>query len=472
LLVDGGFVRACKLVPTGVARGAAMTGLLLAAAAAIALLAWFAPLQRAYRRWRHQRVVTEFRKAPVRDVSGVGGAGDAAFKTETVKIGGPLKPNHRRLALRDDRLLPKPPLGPDYYRKWPRPPKPRYLTKDEARRLFSPSLRTARRDLMDLATDAAQLARYDLPVWKTEADVAAALGLSQGQFRYFSQHRHRDLASHYVAFAIPKRSGGERIIHAPKKKLKAVLRKLDRLLVSKLPVSEHAHGFVKGRSIATNARPHVGKPMIAKFDIKDCFPSLSVARVRGLLLSLGYCYPVAAALAVLMTEAPRQPVEAEGKLYHTPTGPRVCVQGAPTSPGLCNAILLRLDRRLAGLAKRRGLAYTRYADDMTFSGPATEIRRLLCSVPKIVREEGFEINAEKTRLMRPSGRQAVTGVIVNKDMGLSRAARRKLRAALHHQRLGKLDADSAARLDGKLAYLHMLNPDQAQRLRAAVPNPR
>jgi hypothetical protein len=92
-------------------------------------------------------------------------------------------------------------------------------------------------------------------------------------------------------------------------------------------------------------------------------------------------------------------------------------------------------------------------------------------VPKIVREEGFEINQAKTRLMRPSGRQAVTGVIVNKDMGLSRQARRKLRAALHRQRLGNLDADSAARLEGKLAYLHMLNPDQAQRLRVAVPNP-
>ena len=77
---------------------------------------------------------------------------------------------------------------------------------------------------------------------------------------------------------------------------------------------------------------------------------------------------MAAALAVLMTEAPRQPVAAEGKLYHVPTGPRVCVQGAPTSPGLCNAILLRLDRRLPGLARKHGFAYTRYADDLTFSG--------------------------------------------------------------------------------------------------------
>jgi RNA-directed DNA polymerase len=169
-----------------------------------------------------------------------------------------------------------------------------------------------------------------------------------------------------------------------------------------------------------------------------------------------------------MTEPPRQPVESEGKLYQTPIGPRVCVQGAPTSPGLCNAILLRLDRRLAGLARKRGLAYTRYADDMTFSGPEAEIKKLLGLVPKIAAEEGFPLNAGKTRLMRQSGRQAVTGVIVNKDMGLSRQTRRKLRAALHQK--SKADAPALARLEGKIAYLHMLNPAQAARLRGPVDN--
>jgi hypothetical protein len=444
-------------------------GFLFAVLVVGGILAWTAFEQWRARR-RHRRVVEEFEKAPVRDVSAVAGAGNAALKSEKIQIGGPLKDKHRRMALRDARLLPKPPLGPDYYSKWPRPPKPRYMTESEADRLFSSSLRASARDVMDLATDEDQLKRYGLPLWKTEADVAAALGLTQGQFRYFSQHRHREAAAHYVAFAIPKRAGGERIIHAPKKKLKGVLRTLDKLLVSKLPVSEHAHGFVRGRSIATNAKAHVGKPMVAKFDIKDCFPTIRMGRVRGLLLSLGYCYPVAAALAVLMTESPRQPVEAEGKLYQTPIGPRVCLQGAPTSPGLCNAILLRLDRRLAGIARKRGLAYTRYADDLTFSGPEAEIRKLLGLVPKVVGEEGFEINRDKTRIMRQSGRQVVAGVIVNKDMGLSRKTRRKLRAALHQHKAGKIDDLAAgARLEGKIAYLHMLNPGQAARLRAPQP---
>jgi hypothetical protein len=210
--------------------------------------------------------------------------------------------------------------------------------------------------------------------------------------------------------------------------------------------------------------------MVLRFDIKDCFPSIHFGRVRGLLLALGYGYPVAASLAVLMTEAPRQPVRAENKLYHVPTGPRVCVQGAPTSPGLCNAVLLRLDRRLAGLAKKHGLAYTRYADDLTFSGPVAGVQKMLGRVPAIVAAEGFAINHEKTRLMRRSGRQAVTGVIVNKDMGLSRQDRRKLRAALHQQQSNSQGAGIDLRLLGKLAYLHMLNPKQALALRQGASN--
>jgi RNA-directed DNA polymerase len=417
----------------------------------------------ALKRWHMRR---QWRQAPQRDVSGLAKSGEAAFKVEVIKTGGTLKPAHRRLVLRDNRLLPKPPPDPNR-RRWPAPPKVKLLSEAEADRLFGPSLRTRNRDVMDLAVDEAQLKRYGLPLWKSEADVAAALSLSPGQLRHLSQHRLRETAPHYVTFAIAKRSGGERLIHAPKRRLKSVLRALDRLLVSKLPKSEHAHGFVKGRSIASNAAAHVGKAVVVHFDLKDCFPTIHFGRVRGLLLALGYSYPVAAALAVLMTEAPRQPVAAEGKLYHVPTGPRVCVQGAPTSPGLCNAILARLDHRLAGLARKHGLAYTRYADDLTFSGNETgKVGTLLAMVPRIVAAEGFVVNAAKTRVFRQGGRQAVTGVIVNRTLGLSRQERRKLRAALHRQKTAATAASAgeAARLKGKLAYLFMLNRGQAAAL--------
>jgi RNA-directed DNA polymerase len=398
-----------------------------------------------------------FGQGPRRDAPGR--PGDAATGAAVTK--GPLKEKHRRLVKRDPRLRPKPP------RKGAWKKREKVMSADEARRLFSDTLRTRNRNLRGLLPDEAQLERYGLPLWRTEQDVATALGLTVRRLRHFSVHRQRDRVSHYVTFALPKRSGGQRLIHAPKKGLKAVQRKLLALLVEKLPVSPHAHGFVKGRSVRTGAEGHVGQAVVLRLDLQDFFPSVNHARVRGLLIALGYGYPVAATLAVLMTEPGRQPVAVDGgQVYFVPVGPRVCVQGAPTSPGLCNAVVGRMDRRLAGLARKHGFTYSRYADDLSFSGPAETVERLRALAETIITEEGFRVNAAKTRLQRRGGRQTVTGVTVNQVLGLSRQERRKLRAMIHQEASRPEDARNSARLDGKLAYLSMLNPKQAEALRA------
>lgn len=404
----------------------------------------------------------------VRDVSRLTAdavGGDAATRQEVVASGQPLKPGHLRRALRDPRLLPKPKPKSQGYSFSARK-KPKIMPREEADRLFSETLLTRDRNVRDLLADVEQLGRYGLPVWAGEADVAAALGLTVKQLRHYSIHRQRETTCHYVTFAIRKRSGGQRMIHAPKRRLKAIQRKLHDLLASKLPVSPFAHGFRQGRSVATNATPHVAKPVIIKLDIADCFPTIHVGRIRGLLIAYGYSYTVAQTLAVLMTEPPRQPIEAEGKLYHVPVGPRVCVQGAPTSPALCNAVLKRMDHRLAGLARKYGFEYTRYADDLTFSGhdPA-HIKRIITLAARIAREEGLPLNRQKTRVLRAGQRQTVTGVTVNQTLGLSRQERRRLRAALHQQCQAQApDPVKARQLAGKLAYLRMLNPAQADAL--------
>jgi len=264
--------------------------------------------------------------------------------------GGPLKEHHRRLALRDKRLLPK---VKSPARQFGITKKKKVMSVAEAERLFGGTTRTRNRNLRDLLTDEEQLNRYGLPVWKTEEDVAKAIGISLKELWFFAIHRERERQPHYITFAIPKRSGGKRLIMAPKRRLKAIQRKLLELLVGKLPLSENAHAFRRGRSIRTGAEPHVGKRFVLKLDLKDFFPSVTFARVRGLLIAYGYSYPVATTLAVVMTEAERQPVEVDGTVFHVPVGERHCVQGAPTSPGICNALLLRLDHRLAGLAKKR-----------------------------------------------------------------------------------------------------------------------
>jgi hypothetical protein len=381
----------------------------------------------------------------------------------------PLKKGHLRLALRDPRLQPK--AKPKRFVWWRRPKRKRVLSAEEAARLFSETMRTRNRSLRDLLPDPRQLERYGLPSWKTEEEVAEALDVSLKEFRFFAIHRRAERYPHYVAFTLPKRNGGERLIMAPKRKLKALQRRLVHLLVHKMPVSASSHGFRLGSSVKTAAESHVGKRIVLHLDLKDFFHSVTFARVRGLLIALGYGYLVATALAVVMTEAPRQPVEVEGTLYHVPVGHRRCVQGAPTSPGICNTVALRLDRRLAGMARIFGFAYSRYVDDLVFSGdePA-RINKLRYLATKIIREEGFEVNRTKTRIFRRGGCQRVTGVVVNEVLGLSRQERRRLRAMIHHlqrdQDAGQPPDGRLGYLRGKLAYLAMLNAGQAEKLRA------
>lgn len=384
--------------------------------------------------------------------------------TETVDTSGkPLKEHSRRRAWRDPRLLPKP--KPERRNYWERRKREKVMEAEEAGRLFSGTLRTRNRQVRDLLADTEQLARYGLPQWRTEEELAAALGLSVPRLRHYSVHRAMERVRHYVQFAIPKRRGGERLILAPKRELKAIQRQLKVLLVDRLPVSDYAHGFRAGRSIASHAAPHVNKRVVVKLDLKDFFPSLHVGRVRGLLLALGYGYPVAAALAALMTEAERQPVRVGAELFHVPVGSRHAVQGAPTSPGLANSIAMKLDHRLAGAARALGFAYTRYADDLAFSGddPAQAGKLLKC-VQRIVHLEGFTVNPEKTRVMKRGGAQVLTGVTVNAELGLSRRRRRQIRAALHRARQAQADRPLQARVRGLLAFVRMLNKAQAQAL--------
>jgi retron-type reverse transcriptase len=369
----------------------------------------------------------------------------------------PLKENHRRLALHDERVQGGPDQGI-------------HRDASEVRRLSAGTLRTRNAAIRTLLFDEQQLARYDLPLWRNESDLAEDLGISIKELRFFSVHRLAERVVHYVSYTIPKARGGQRLIMAPKKRLKALQRLLLKKLVSKLPHSEHAHGFLAGRSVRTGAEPHVGRAVLLQMDLKDFFPSITYGRVRGLLIALGYGYPVAAILAAIMTEAERQPVEIDGVIYQVPVGQRHTVQGAPTSPGLSNCVVLRLDRRLAGLARKFGFRYTRYADDLTFSGDDdTRLHGLRVQAQRVIEEEGFQVNADKTHVSRRGRSQRVTGVTVNEQLGLSRKERRRLRAAIHQlrqaQAAGQSDPAREKRMRGELAYLAMLNPQQAEALR-------
>lgn len=330
----------------------------------------------------------------------------------------------------------------------------------------------------DRQSDVAKLEALNLPVLHSPSDVAKVLNVTIPQLKWLAFHSEVVKKTHYVRFAVKKRSGGERVLSAPHKKLKTIQRWILAEVLNKIPLEDPAHGFVPDRSIVTNATPHVGQEFVVNLDLKDFFPSVGFKRVRHAFRRVGYSGAVSTVLALLCSECPRQPVTFNDERYEVATGPLGLPQGAPTSPALSNLVARKLDKRLAGFAKKLGLNYTRYADDLTFSGPAElapRIGYILAKVRHVAAEEGFTVNEKKTRVMRQSRAMEVTGVIVNQKPSVCREELRRLRAILHRAKTEGLDKQNReeiphfrAWLQGKIAFVSMVNPAAGAKLRTAL----
>ena len=239
-----------------------------------------------------------------------------------------------------------------------------------------------------------------------------------------------------------------------------------------------AQGFVPGRSTVTNATPHVGRAVVVNCDLRDFFPTITFPRVKGVLQQLGYSPAAATVLALLCTDSPRRRVEYDGKPYFVALGPRSLPQGACTSPAFSNLVARGLDARLSGLCAKLGWTYTRYADDLSFSADgdaARQVGYLFARVRHIVADEGFGVNEKKTRVLKRSAAQSVTGIIVNERPGVSRRTMRRLRAILHRAQHEGLEAQNrdghpsfAHWLGGMASYVSMVNLQQGEKLRKAL----
>ncbi len=332
--------------------------------------------------------------------------------------------------------------------------------------------------LNDQQSDADKLATAGLPVLHTPGELAAVLGLTVPKLRWLCYHTEVATRIHYVQFEVPKKSGGTRTLSAPHVMMDAAQYWILVNILEKLPVEKAAHGFVAGRSTLTNAQPHAKKAVLVNLDLEGFFPSIRFARVRHLFRLLGYSGAVATLLALLCTECPRKRVVYDGQTYFVATGPRGLPQGACTSPALSNQIARKLDRRLSGLCAKLGLDYTRYADDLTFSGGADlneKVAYLLARVRHIVEAEGFAVNPKKTRVKRPNARQTVTGLVVNDNPGVPRDVVRRLRAILHRAKTEGLAAQNRDRepnfrawVEGMIAYISMSRPALGDQLRRAL----
>jgi RNA-directed DNA polymerase len=330
--------------------------------------------------------------------------------------------------------------------------------------------------LQDVIVNEDELKKRGLPVLANSKDVAMVLGVSLPQLRWLTYHRRGATLVHYRRYAIPKKTGGTRAISAPKPRLAAAQHWVLKNILEKLTVSPVAHGFVRERSIVTNATPHIHRGVVINMDLKDFFPSVTFRRVKGLFKRFGYSEHVATVLSLLTTEPPRVATQIDGQTYHVALGARVLPQGACTSPAITNVLCTRLDARLTALAKKHEFVFTRYADDLTFSGDkTTAVGRLLRSVRAIVQSEGFVEHPKKTKVMRASQHQEVTGVTVNTRLAISRDEYKLLRATLHNaakhglaSQNHKHHPDFAAHLRGRVEYACMIDPTRATRLKAAL----
>lgn len=328
------------------------------------------------------------------------------------------------------------------------------------------------------------LAALALPAFDTLADLAQWLNLAPGELAWFADHwrdTQRPAAlRHYQYRRLEKRSGGFRLLEIPKSRLRNIQGKVLRQILNRLPPHPAAHGFRRAHSCVTHARLHCGKAVILRMDLQDFFTSIPAARIGALFGKLAYAPQVAATLARLCTHATPRHIIDELAAAHEKTAARACwdarhlPQGAPSSPALANLSAFRLDLRLSALAQHMGASYSRYADDLVFSGDETLLRawqRFSLRVAAIALEEGFRINQRKTRMLPASQRQQITGIVVNRHPNIARGDFDALKAILcncvrhgpvSQNREGR--ADFRAYLQGKIAYVAMVNPQRGQKL--------
>ena len=348
----------------------------------------------------------------------------------------------------------------------------------------------------------AKTREWKLPAIATEGALAEWLRLTQGELEWFadlkgltskqglaSKHGGDERLRHYRTTVLAKAGGGARLIEAPKQRLKILQRQILREILEAAPVHGAAHGFCKGRSTKTFAAGHVGKRVVLRMDLADFFASISSGRVQGFFRAAGYPERVADLLGGICTVATPGDVWIAARKHgdrevllglREVYGRRHLPQGAPSSPALANLCAYRIDCRLSGLAKAADAEYTRYADDLAFSGDAEferQVERFAAQAAAIAMEEGFRVQHRKTRVMRQGVRQHLAGLVTNARVNVVRADYDRLKATLHNcvrygpegqNRAGpggEKHGDFRLHLAGRVGFVESIHPEKGRRLR-------
>lgn len=250
---------------------------------------------------------------------------------------------------------------------------------------------------------------------------------------------------HYRIFPIPK-GKDERLISAPRVGLKLIQRWLNYHWSLAWKPSDSAHGFVSGRSHISAAKMHCNARWVISADIAEFFPSVKADRVRLALKMLGYDDDTSLDMLVNL-------VCLDGAL----------TQGAPTSPILSNIVLSNLDTVLEELATKFGAVFTRYADDIVFSGKNGLPEGLDASIKEAIINDGWTLSDRKFNISQSPHRLKVHGLLVHRDeVRLTKGYRNKLRAFRHLMNSGKVLEEDIAKFSGHLVYSDFIDKQRAE----------
>ena len=330
------------------------------------------------------------------------------------------------------------------------------------------------RDTLDYADN---LMRNNLPVIFSPKHFALLCGIEYSKLQSIVANRNY----HYSHYLISKKRGGYRSIMAPYRDIKELQKWIKINILDKIQFGPCVTGFVKERSILYNAKIHENQEVILNLDLSNFFETINERRVYGVFKSLDYAHNVAFEFAKICTASTievmsnNDPDHANDPyiFYMEP----VLIQGAPTSPGISNIICKRLDKRLLGLANKLGVSYSRYADDITFSGKAEDIPKISL-IKKIIEEEKFAINWDKVGKYKVGQRQMVTGLLINDGVRIPQKYKRDIYRHLHFckkygavSHFNRINPDKGYGKDwllGKILFVHSIEPVEAKKMMAMV----
>jgi len=259
---------------------------------------------------------------------------------------------------------------------------------------------------------AINLQKKDLPVIFDQAHLSTIVNI---QYNSLMKLIEKDnISSMYYQFEIPKRNGTMRTIDAPKIELKAIQEWILHNILEKIVVSCAAKAYIKNKSIVDNAKYHINCNQLYKLDFADFFTNIKFPRIYSIFYTLGYTKQVAFTLSKFCLKDDYLP------------------QGAPTSPALSNIVCRKLDNRLLKYAQTHHLIYTRYADDVAVSTKLNFNIEQINVIKKIISEEGFIINENKTKILKKSDRQILAGIVINNGIHVIKEIKKKLRQEIYY----------------------------------------